>query len=54
MDSARVGAGEQSRLGWTPAETIAQRRRGCSFSRVRVNGVIIHLRPDGRMGIITL
>jgi len=29
-------------------ETIAQRRRGCSLSRVRVNGVIIHLRPGGR------
>ena len=35
-------------------ESIAQRRRGCSLSRVRVNGVIIHLRPGGRPGIVTL
>ena len=34
--------------------TIAQRRRGCSWSRVRVNGVIIHQRPGGRTGIIIL
>jgi len=33
---------------------IAQRRRCCSLSRVRVNGVIIHLRPCGRTGIVTL
>ena len=36
------------------AEIIAQRPRGCSLSRVRVNGVIIHLRPGGRTGIVTL
>ena len=28
-------------------EAIAQRRRGCSLFRVRVNGVIIHLRSGG-------
>jgi len=37
-----------------PCKIIAQRRRGCSLSRVRVNWVIIHLRPDGRTGIVTL
>ena len=36
------------------SETIAQRYRGCSLSRVRVNGVIIHLRPGGRTGRVTL
>jgi len=34
----------------TPIETIAQRRRGCSLSRARVNGVIIYLPPGGRTG----
>jgi len=33
-------------------ENIAHRRRGCSLSRVGVNGVIIHLRPGGRPGIL--
>jgi len=33
---------------------IAQRRRGCSLSRVRVNGVKIYLRPGGRTGIVIL
>jgi len=33
---------------------IAQRRRGCSWSRVRVNEIIIHLRPGGRTGTLTL
>jgi len=33
---------------------IAQRHRGCSLSRVRVNGAIPHLCPGGRTGIVIL
>jgi len=43
---------ERGRRGETIIVIIAQRRRGCSLSRVRVNGVIIHLRPGARPGIV--
>jgi len=44
-----------ARRQWTiRVENIAQRRRGCSLSRVRVNGVIIPLRPGGHTGIVIL
>jgi len=52
--SARPGSAWRERQSPTRSrtsqvkETIAQRHRGCSLSRVRVNGVIVPLRPGGR------
>jgi len=46
--------GDPSKRTAATRVAIAQHRRGCSLSRVRVNGVIIHLRPGGRIGIVTL
>ena len=42
------------RVNPVQTETIAQRHRGCSLSRVGVNGVIVHVRPGGRTNIVTL